>query len=267
MMQLESNPFSEEYVLDNDHIQKALRFKMVKEPLSKMPLVKEPLVKKEFPLSKMPIKEKEEKEKEEDFKPKIYTPSQEDSLFWCYFIIINGFTKYEMLPSIHSLTAKQMKIELVSLIRNNKDLLKTYKFDSFTNLESNLANDTHLNIKTFMALSVIANINVIYIRKKTYFESWMNDSSDVYVITEQKNGSKYVKKFGFECIHKDSFFVYKELYKIEKLDKPIKAISGYHVEELLNICTKLGIDTLSNEKGKEKKKSKKELYEAIVQYF
>jgi len=42
-------------------------------------------------------------------------------------------------------------------------------------------------------------------------------------------------------------------------------MSGYKSEELVNICTKLAIETINKENGKVK--PKKDLYEAIIQYF
>ena len=46
----------------------------------------------------------------------FYFPNQQDSLFWCYYIITNGDTKYEMLQHKNFLLAKQIKIELVGLL-------------------------------------------------------------------------------------------------------------------------------------------------------
>ena len=53
----------------------------------------------------------------------LFVPNQQDTLFWCFYIMKNGDTKYEMLPNKNSLIAKQIKIELISTIRNNKDII------------------------------------------------------------------------------------------------------------------------------------------------
>jgi RecG-like helicase len=55
------------------------------------------------------------------------------------------------------------------------------------------------------------------------------------------------------------------LYKVDKIDKPIRSLSYYKVEELVAICCKLAIETCHLNTGKTK--SKKDLYEAIIQYF
>jgi hypothetical protein len=198
-------------------------------------------------------------------KQTMYFPGQQDSLFWCYYIIVNGDTKYEMLQNKNFLLAKQMKIELVDKIRKNKDIVKMYKFDTLSGIESNLANDNTINSKTFCTLCAIENINIIFIRKNTYFELITNDTEDVYVIKEVEAQSKYVFKYGFELINKEKVNnVVSNLYKIENINKPIKCESVYKVQDLIDISSKLGIE-LNNNDGK--KKTKKEMYELIIQYF
>ena len=56
-----------------------------------------------------------------------------------------------------------------------------------------------------------------------------------------------------------------KFFKLETFDKPIKALSSYKLNELVDICNKLVIDIFNNITGKQK--SKKELYESIIQYF
>jgi len=237
----------QDYILDDEHIQKSLRLKVVKDQRKDQ---------------KKEIKDKEIKEQD----TKLFVPLQEDTLFWSYFIIKNGYTAYETLHVKNSLVAKQIKIDLVSIIRKNKDLLKIYKFDTISNIESNLANDNFLNIKTFMALCAIANVNIIYVKKNTYFESFMNDTFVAYIVKEEISPSKYNKKYGFQIASEENIHTIRTtLYKLEKLDKVIKAMSGYKVEELVQICSKLAIDTNNKDNGKTK--SKKDLYEAIIQYF
>ena len=167
--------------------------------------------------------------KEVKVKPSIYFPNQQDSLYWCYYI-------------------------------------KTYKFDTLSGIESNLANDDKINCKTFCTLCAIENINIIYIRKNTYFELLMNDTDVVYIIKEVPSQSKYVFKYGFEITTKElSNSIKDSLYRIESINKPIKCESAYKVQDLIDICSKLGIEINNNETGK--KKTKKEMYESIIQYF
>jgi F0F1-type ATP synthase epsilon subunit len=93
----------------------------------------------------------------------------------------------------------------------------------------------------------------------------MNDTDVVYIIKEVEAQSKYVFKYGFELINKEkATIIVNDLYKIENINKPIKCESAYKVQDLIDICCKLGIELNNNDS---KKKTKKEMYELIIQYF
>lgn len=216
------------------------------------------------------IEKGEKNEKSEKYeipkKSSVFYPKENDSLFWCYYIILNGDVAYEMLNVKNMLTEKSNKFEYVNKIRSNKQIIKTYKFDTLTNIESNLANDECINIKTIMSLSSIDKINVIFVSKKTYFELLMNDDQPVYIIRENELQSKYKKKYGYEIADKDLLEeIRKTLYRVETLDKPIKGLSSYKVQDLIDICNKLAIEVNNKETGKSK--TKNQLYESLIQYF
>ena len=200
-------------------------------------------------------------------KPSLFFPKEQDTLFWCYYIILNGEFKYETLHVKNSVIAKQLKIDYVTKIRENKPVVKTYKFDSITNIESNLANDNNINIKTVATLCAIDNINIVYVSNKTFFELLMNDTESIYLIREKEHkGDKYNKTYGFEIIDvKMLETIRNTLYKLDVLDKPVKALSAYKVSDLMDIANKLAIELVNKETGK--KRTKNELYEAVVQYF
>ena len=196
----------------------------------------------------------------------LFIPNQQDSLFWCFYIIKNGDLNYETLNNKNTLIAKQMKIDLVYLFRKYKDIVKMYKFDTISNLESNLANDNNLNVKTFLTLCAIENINIIFLRKNTYYEMLMNDSDKIYIVHEIQSQSKYNNKYGYEMGTNESISnIRNTFFELEAIHKPIKAISAYRLDELINICNKLVININNNITSKQK--SKKELYESIIQYF
>ena len=234
----------QDYILDENNIHKSLQMKISHVKNEKNFVTKQHIVEKS----------------------NIYIPNQQDTLFWCYYIIKNGDIAYETLHNKNALVAKQHKIELIATIRKNKDIVKMHKLDTITKIESNLANDNNLNVKTFLSLCSIENINVIYINKKTYFELLMNDTNIVYIVHELQSNNKYCNKYGFEISTLESFNNIKEsLYKLETINKPIKAASSYTSQDLIDMCSKLAIETINKETGK--KKSKKDLYELIIQYF
>lgn len=197
----------------------------------------------------------------------LFVPKEHDTLFWCYYILKHGDIQYETINNKNTLIAKQLKIDLVSKIRENKQTIKTYKFDSITNIENNLANENIISMKTFITLCAIDNINVVFVSKKTYFECLTNDSQSIYIIREiDRNQLKYNKQYGYETASDELLYELRNnLYKVDSLDKPIKAISSYKVSELLDIAHKLAIDVVNKSTGKNK--TKNELYETIIQYF
>ena len=200
---------------------------------------------------------------EKNIKERIttFSPKQKDSLFWCFYILKYGEQNYEMLENINIVLEKRLKIEYVEKIRKEKQIVKSHKFATLTHLENQLANEEKIDLPTFFTLCVLENINVLYICKKTYFELLMNDDK-IHIIHRLDNYSKY----GYEGIEQSKIELYRStLFKVDDVEKPIKSISSYKVSELVEFCSKLGIEICV--KDTNKNKSKKDLYESLIQYF
>jgi len=199
---------------------------------------------------------------------KFFVPREKDTLFWCFYILKNGESKYETMYNRNDIVARQMKIACIDVIRKNKQTVKTYKFDSISNIENNLANEKSLSVKTFLTLCAIENFNILFINNKTYYELCMNDSETVFIINclNTKEPANYITRYGFDInTHNNATTIKSNLHKVDNIDKPIKTITAYTLAELIEMCNKLaiGIKNVKNDKNK----SKKELYESIVQYF
>jgi len=190
-----------------------------------------------------------------------FEPREKDSLFWCFFIMKNGMTDYEMLEHRNFIVEKKIKIEYVEQLRKTKQLVKSYKLATLTHVESKLANDDKIDVQTMLTMCVLENINVMFIKKHTYYELLMNDGDEFHIIHCL---DKY--KFGYEVGSKIKSEQYKStLFRIDNFDKPLKSISSYKLPDLVDICKKLNIDTVNTETNKQKNKS--DLYESIVQYL
>jgi len=229
----------QDYMLDESNIIKSLEMKMQ--------------------TNKETFKSKNE---DKNIKPKtsIFVPREKDTLFWCFYIMKHGDAKYEMLEHKNIIIEKKNKIEYVEKIRKEKQTVKTYKFATLTHIENNLANDNYLDIKTFLTLCAIENLNILFVKNKTYYELLMNDSSELHIVYLLQN-----EKYGYEINSTNAEQIKSTLYKLDNIDKPIKSMSGYKISELVEICEKLAIDTVNKETNKAK--CKKDLYEAIIQYF
>jgi hypothetical protein len=234
----------QDYMLDETNMKKSLEMKIVSE--------------KKLALD---IKDKEKKVvKDKEIKPALFIPREKDTLFWCFYVMKHGDVKYEMLEHKNILTEKKIKIEYVEKIRKEKQTVKTYKFATLTHIENNLANENQLDVKTFLTLCAVENLNILFVKNKTYYELLMNDSSELHTVHLLQN-----YKYGHEINHTGASQIKTTLYQLDNIDKPIKSMSGYKLSELVEICEKLGIDIINKETNKSK--GKKELYEAIIQYL
>lgn len=208
-----------------------------------------------------PINKTNQTTKINDITKTFFYPREKDSLFWCFYIMKHELFNYQMLNNRNIVFEKTKKIEYVEKIRKEKHMIKNYKFASISNIENNLVNEMKLETFAFLTLCVIENMNVIFLKRHAYYELKMNDGNDVFVI--KKNDAD---KYGVELIQKmdESYEKYRnKYYQIENMDKPFKAITYYKVNELVEICSKLCIETTDKNTGKQK--PKKELYESIIQ--
>ena len=217
-----------------------------------------------------------------------FTPTQKDKLFWCFFIIMNGYEKYE-IQSINSFTnEKKLKIETVEKLKQIKDKLKELKLKR-TELEEELVNKPTISLKGLTALCILHNVSITYVygRKYCTINSEVNDLTKVGVIernNKKEDSIKWIKAKANEhstttinntinnTINSDidAYLtkVQAEYWHIENIQKPLKKPSVYSSAELHDICNKLEIDTqIKNETtGKLKSKTKKQLYNEILQY-
>ena len=203
-------------------------------------------------------KEKEKLMKKE--KERFFYPSQKDQLYWCFFIMKNGFTAYEY-PDVSSfVNEKTEKIKCVTMLRDNKQQLKGKKIKNIKeDVENELVNCSTISMKTFIALCVVANINVLYIQKRKCFEMIFDEDSPIHVVHDMLNG-----KYCYEPdASKEQIEHYrKKMFKWESIDKPLKAVGSYTSDELVELSKQLGLETMKS--GENKKKTKNELYEQIV---
>jgi hypothetical protein len=214
------------------------------------------------PKESKPFENKKEKTFVEPIKTntdsQYFCPKQKDSLFWCYFIIKNGFSAYEYPGTTTFVNEKEMKFQCIEDLRKSKQQLKVKKIKNLReDVEDELANKERIGMKTFIALCIVNNINILFIHKKKCFELAVDDNEQVYVIHKKEENGR--TKYYYEMdATKDDIEKYRKTFFIwENVDKPLKAPSAYKVEDLQNLCKILNIPLLP-------KKTKKELYDEIL---
>ena len=213
-------------------------------------------------------------------KPDIFIPKEKDTLFWCFYVIANGFGKYEIPGTTSFASEKEEKFRLIELLRLKKQALKI-KY-SKEDVEDELANKPMIGMKTFIALCAAAcsseNINVLFIHKRKCFQflSTTTTTTTTGLSTSTPTSLKYhvihqydsPAKYGYELnATAEKCEYYKtQLYPWESIDKPVKAISAYKVSELTELCRQLGYVVVPDESSSSSSSliKKKDLYEWIL---
>ena len=199
-------------------------------------------------------------------KETFYKPKQKDSLFWCFYILKYGYSNYEMeINNQYFTVEKREKFKYIEMLRNNKDLLKIHKIKPFTELEDDLANKDKISVKTFFALCILENINVLLVDKRKIFELTCIDIDDKHQVNViHRNRKNY--EHHIELNVTDTILMnYRETYyKSNTLDASIKSISSYKFDELVELCKKLNIDISSSKEEGKNKMTKKDIYEILV---
>jgi len=192
---------------------------------------------------------------------KFFYPKEKDQLFWCYFIIQNGFSKYEYPGVTSFVNEKSEKFKCIEHMRNNKQQLKTKKIKNIReDIEDELANKQYIGMKTFIALCIANNINIMYIHKRKCFELVCDDQMPMHVVHCINNKDSSSFNYCYELNPtKEQLDIYRNsLFKWESVEKPLKAMSSYKLTELVELSQRMGLgDNLS-------KKTKKDLYEDLI---
>jgi hypothetical protein len=205
---------------------------------------------------------------------KPFIPFQKDKLFWCFYIILNGYEAYEMNHSASFSLEKQIKIETVEKLKSIKEKLKELKLKR-TELEDELVNKQMITLKGLYALCLVHDVSITYVYGRKYCEintgeASVAGASEASKVAINKKGiiiqnAKKEDSLKWTSNEPSTDFltqIKEDYWLIENIQKPLKAASAYTLQELQDICGKLQITTLTE---KNKAKTKTKLYEEIIQ--
>jgi len=211
-------------------------------------------------VTKSPIKHKKPNANSTHF----LCPKFTDTLFWCYYIISNGISAYEIIHGDGFKDSLELKIQLVYSVREHKDLLKVNKWKKNA-IEDELVNQKYISVTTFMCICAINNFNIVHIDGKKMYTLLSNDDIDSNLNIIEKTENGYSIFIGDNKEKHQKYLKSKEqFWEIDNLIKPLRGISSYKVKDLQRICKKLDINT-HNDKNLPKKKSI--LYKQIQEYL
>ena len=195
-------------------------------------------------------------------KDRFFFPKENDNLFWCYYIFANGYHNYEVIDTTKFTIEKDKKISCIDMIRQNKKQLTPFRIRGLKDtVEDDLVNSKKISLKTFIALCIVSNMNIMYIHNRKYYEIKCDpDNKDKVFVIHQFDTP--VLRYGYEeNISPEILEKYRtEKYCCHSFDNPLKAVSSYKVGELRDICSLLSIDSSILEK-----KTKPQLYQIILE--
>jgi hypothetical protein len=181
--------------------------------------------------------------------------SENDKLFWFWYIFVNGYEKYDFLGKNKYKIEMEIKTHLVEIIKKRKKELKKFKI-KLNDVEQNLVYSKTISLNSLMLILYVNSINLVYFTDTVFYENNNNFNKTFIVYHDTKNDIFEMKNdLNIENIKEKK-------YIIQSLNKKIKAISSYKVPELKDICDKLSIKYM---KTANKSFTKKEIYEKIIQ--
>lgn len=205
-------------------------------------------------------------------KPFIVSPSREavssDSLIWIAYIMIYGIEKFETIENYYT-ASNTFKFELIEMMRKSKPVLKANKI-KLTGVEESLVHKPFINLETLQAIIVCKGYSLCIVQDRKYYEiQGGGDGVDESLIIEKIKG-KYVLYMCPSDIKSQYLkYIRTNYWLMENISAPIRPISAYKLQDLVDISVKLNLPIATIVPGKfgsmgaEKRKTKPELYEAI----
>lgn len=194
--------------------------------------------------------------------------SAKDSLLWSAYIMIYGIEKYETIENYYT-ESNTFKFDLVEIMRKHKPILKANKI-KINALEESLVHKPFIGLDTLQAIAVCNNISVCIVNDRKYYETASGGGGGGKEFILEKIKGKYVLYAAPDRIRAGYLKYIRENYWLmENISAPIRPISAYKLQDLVDICSKLNLPVVNIIPGKfgsmgtEKRKTKPELYEAI----
>lgn len=191
------------------------------------------------------------------FHRNVFVPKSGDTLFWVFYILVNGVDTYELLGNNIFLTEKNEKIKNIEIIKKNRAKLKEHGIKKHVTCENDLLNESTIELKTFHALCICYDIDFMFLKNRVYYLHIVDDE----VECDNKNVCPVVHElgdgvYGFESTtHADVFKNYMDTrMRMENYEKPIKSVTSYTLSHLREMCETLKIKTI-NDDGSTKTKA------------
>jgi hypothetical protein len=186
--------------------------------------------------------------------------------------MLYGVEKFEMVDNEY-IESNRFKFELIELLRQNKPILKANKL-KISSVEESLVHKPFITLETLHAVVACKSMSVMIVQDRKYYDVVGGVGGEGITFIIEKIKGKYVL---YDAPHvivaKYITYIRENYWRMESISAPIRPISAYKLQDLVDISTKLGLAVVSVIPGKfgsigtEKRKTKPELYESICQYL
>jgi hypothetical protein len=197
-------------------------------------------------------------------KEELISPKQNDTLFWCLFIIHFGYGEYLEVDRNYGVKELEVKKQIGEFITKNPHAMKSTstkmtKAAVQEILSELLTSQKETSMNSMMAILVYYKINLIMVNStKLLMLEFVADKDNelpTYVLHKDAYGKYSVKT---EPLTTDEIADMKnKMICLESYLKPLKTISSYHVEDLYKIAKQIGIY------DENKKYKKTDLYQEL----
>jgi len=197
-----------------------------------------------------------------------YSTSGSDSILWSAYIMLYGIEKYETIENQY-VESNRFKFELIEVLRQNKPILKANKI-KLNATEECLVHKPFIALETLHAVAVCKSLSVCIVQDRKYYEITNGSSGEGGAFIIEKIKGKYVLYTAPNKLNMDYLaYIRMNYWLMESISAPIRPISAYKLQDLVDISQKLNLPVVNLIPGKfgsmgtEKRKTKPELYEAI----
>ena len=199
----------------------------------------------------------------------LFTPKQENTLFWCMFIAHHGYTEYIRIGTRYTNTEIDEKQTMAEFLVKTPSMLKTtnYKLSNMSvqSLCSHLTICRRDGLFSLVAFAAYYKKHVyVVFPNKTYlaFSFQKELETTNAVILHCKTVGKHdnqIYTLDLDTTEEKVQHIRDTMLLLEHYEKPLRGASSYKVDEMSAIAKLLGISS-------EKKMKKTELYEAVAQH-
>ena len=184
----------------------------------------------------------------------FFSVAEDDILFWTFYIL-----KYDYETYLHTRRSfsfeKQQKFSLIEQLQKKKQYLKSHKV-KLNNLIEDLGTSHTINLATFVGLCCAYKINIVIYKNKVAEKHQFDESSSTFFMYNKSDKQLHTNK-------EKGFNIEKIFYIVPNLDKPLKSLTSYKKEELIEIAQLFSINSVCSQR--KKSKTKQQLYDEIVQ--